>query len=97
MTKEEFITKCQEILTNSGDMGKISNTLDELRDGFNESITQSQILTKANAELTEKNANLQQANMNLFLKCGVESVEKSVENKEKADFDKLFNEKGELI
>lgn len=35
--------------------------------------------------------------MNLFLKCGVENVEKSVENEEKADFDKLFNEKGELI
>lgn len=97
MTKEEFITKCQEILTNSGDMGKISSTLDELRDGFNESVTQSEILTKANAELTEKNANLQQANMNLFLKCGTENVEKSVENKEKADFDNLFNEKGELI
>ena len=97
MTKEEFISKCQEILTNSGDMGKISNTLDELRDGFNESVTQSEILTKANAELTEKNANLQQANMNLFLKCGTENVEKSVENEGKADFDKLFNEKGELI
>ena len=97
MTKEEFITKCQEILTNSGDMGKISSTLDELRDGFNESVTQSEILTKANAELTEKNANLQQANMNLFLKCGVENVEKSAENEEKADFAKLFNEKGELI
>ena len=75
MTKEEFITKCQEILTNSGDMGKISSVLDELRDGFNESVAQSEILTKANAELTEKNANLQQANMNLFLKCGVENVE----------------------
>ena len=57
MTKEEFITKCQEILTNSGDMGKISSTLDELRDGFNESITQSQILTKANAETTQKTTN----------------------------------------
>lgn len=34
--------------------------------------------------------------MNLFLKCGSENVEKSVEN-EKVDFDKLFNEKGELI
>ena len=97
MTKEEFISKCQEILTNSGDMGKISNTLDELRDGFNESITQSEILKKANAELTEKNANLQQANMNLFLKCGSENAEKSAENEEKADFAKLFNEKGELI
>ena len=97
MTKEEFISKCQEILTNSGDMGKISSALDELRDGFNESVTHSEILTKANAELTEKNANLQQANMNLFLKCGAENVEKSVENEEKADFDKLFNEKGELI
>ena len=97
MTKEEFIAKCQEILTNFGDMGKISSTLDELRDGFNESVAQSEILTKANTELTEKNANLQQANMNLFLKCGVENVEKSVENEEKADFDKLFNEKGELI
>lgn len=97
MTKEEFISKCQEILTNSGDMGKISSTLDELRDGFNESVAQSEILAKANAELTEKNANLQQANMNLFLKCGVENVEKSVENEEKVNFDKLFNEKGELI
>ena len=35
--------------------------------------------------------------MNLFLKCGNENVEKSIESEEKVDFDKLFNEKRELI
>ena len=104
MTREEFNTKSVELLgavsAEKPDTGKISEMVEEMREGFNKEVTRAETAETNAADLKTKNESLQAANMNLFLKSGQlikETEEKKIEKpQEKIDFDSLFDEKGEL-
>ena len=104
MTREEFNTKSVELLgavsAEKPDTGKISEMVEEMREGFNKEVTRAETAENSAADLKTKNESLQAANMNLFLKSGQlikETEEKKIEKQpEKIDFDSLFDEKGEL-
>lgn len=104
MTREEFNEKAKEILNHVSDAGKISEILDELRNGFNEEILKAESAATTAADLAEKNQNLQAANMALFLKTGEMAAtgdpekekEKIKEDEKKMKYEDLFDEKGEL-
>lgn len=86
-----------EIITNSGDQGKLTQILSDLETDVTTFNTRFQDLEKQNQEQTSQIESLQKTNMNLFLKVGNQVPDKAVHtNEQKLSYEDLFNEKGEL-
>lgn len=102
ITLDEFSTITAEILSNSSDVGAISERLDKLRTEYAEQLTAAETNKTKADDLAKQNESLRAANMALFLKTG-EKVEKSEEKpkeKEKpqpVEFSELFGDNGELL
>lgn len=102
ITLDEFSTITAEILSNSSDVGAISERLDKLRTEYAEQLTVAETNKAKADDLTKQNESLRAANMALFLKTGekVEKAEEKPKEKEKTkpvDFSELFGDNGELL
>lgn len=103
MTREEFSTRCTDVLNNLENRGEVSTILDELRTAYYEVVEHGETVEAERDDLRARNDNLQQANMDLFLKVGkVATGEPDPEptpepEEEKMSFDDLYDERGELI
>lgn len=102
ITLDEFSTITAEILSNSADVGAVSERLDKLRTEYAEQLTAAETNKAKADDLTKQNESLRAANMALFLKTGekVEKPEEKPEEKEKpktVEFSELFGDNGELL
>lgn len=108
MTRNELKQKTAELLgfAPADNQARASELLTEITDGFNSVLTESEGNANKVQELTANNEKLRSVNAMLFLKVGNTEKEnhKQEHSTEKADkpdtelsFEKLFNEKGELI
>lgn len=111
MKREEHKSIIQELLgcATPDKQARASELLTQLTDDYEQTLTGSETLTSENSTLKENNEKLRQVNADLFLKVGnttntnqggtgKENKSKGQEGKEtELTFDKLFNEKGELI
>lgn len=108
MTKEEFNQKMQEITDNLTDQGKVTASLTELYNGFEQVFDSNTNLTSENEKLKDDNKKLQDYNMDLFRQVGKQNKEIEDENNKKFNkgeeddetpklkYEDLFNEKGEF-
>lgn len=101
MTREELLAKLTEIGT-TDDAAARRALLTEVTDSVNSVYDSNDSLTTANTKFEEDNKKLQEYNMQLFLRiggqkqppapgAGTEPPENNL------TYDKLFNDKGELI
>ena len=99
--------RINSIMKNSTDQAFLSDKLNTLLEDYDKVITENETLAATNKNLTNDNENLRNTNMKLFLKVGEERKdpepkEDSGEDpgedteKQKIDFESLFNENGEL-
>lgn len=87
----------QNILSNLGDQGKLTQYLSDLETEVTTFNTRFTDLEKQAQEQTSQIDSLQKTNMNLFLKIGNQVPDKIVHSTEtKLSFEDLFNEKGDL-
>jgi regulator of replication initiation timing len=102
MTLDEWKEHTKQILSNPADVAGISEHLTALTDEFSTLTGNVQTLTTNNETLTQANEKLRQTNMDLFLKVGSEPTFKNKpesENKDdkpKATYENLFDDKGNL-
>lgn len=102
MTRDELLAKLTEIGTTE-DAAARRALLTEVTDNVNAVYDSNDSLTAANTKFETDNKKLQEYNMQLFLKVGGQKqppaagagAEPPAENN--LTYDKLFNEKGELI
>lgn len=106
MTRDEFNAASALILAElqqeSPDVGKITENITLMTDGFSDEVSRAEVAEKKRDENAEQMKSLQQANMKLFMRIGEKATpEKTPELAPKAqetiDINTLFNEKGELI
>lgn len=108
MTREEIKAKLNELLGMSTpeNQGRASEILTGLSDEIERVFTESETANSRVQELTANNETLRAVNAKLFLKVGAtaEDISHNQENKENHNqneeipsFDKLFNDKGELL
>lgn len=80
-----------------------SSLLDQLRDDYEETLTNFETASTNISELTKNNETLRKVNAELFLKVGTTTTNSEAKKTTDDDdikilpFDDLFNEKGELI
>lgn len=101
MTLDELKKTTAEILSSAGNVGKMSELLTGITDGYGEQVSQASELATEVETLKAENEELKQANMKLFLRVG-ETQEKEDNNDELAEeeppsFENLFDENGNLI
>lgn len=99
MTKEEFLQEITAI-GSCEDLVEVRSKLTDLSDSVSNIFDTSENLQVGYNSLKEENESLRSANMKLFLKIGdtnKKPEDQGGEPKEKRSFDKLFNEKGELM
>lgn len=108
MTREEIKQKMNELLglSTPENQGRASEILTGLSDEFESILTESENAATKVQELTANNETLRAVNAKLFLKVGTSEKEShkeetkpetKIESENKLTFDKLFNEKGELL
>lgn len=106
MTRDEHKQIIQTMLgyVNSEHQAEASELLTNLSEDYEKTLTESETLTSSNETLKANNEKLRQVNADLFLKVGTSSPKpKSADDNINNDiddslsFEKLFNEKGELI
>lgn len=106
MTNEEHLQIIQDIAQNLTDQAKVTELLNSLSTDYVETLASSTTLLTDNEKFKTDNESLRSANMKLFLQIGekpatpvntVTPAEVTQTEPELATFDKLFNEKGELI
>jgi hypothetical protein len=101
MTFEEHKGHTTSILSNSSDVGKVSEILTVLTEDYVSMLAAAEALASENAKLTADNASLLEQNMNLFLKVGApaepEKEEEAEPDIEDLKFDDLFDGLGNLV
>ncbi len=113
MTREEHKAIIQQMLgfVSPDNQANATQLLTQLSDDYEETLTANETLTTTNTELTTKNERLREVNAELFLKVGTTKKEGKENPPQGQDnggdgsgseepeltFDKLFNEKGELL
>lgn len=109
MTRDEIKKSLQDLLgfTSPDNQAKASEILTALSDEYERVSTESETNASRVAELTANNETLRSVNAKLFLKVGAtekeadkESVPDETETKGELDgltFEKLFNDKGDLL
>lgn len=109
MKREEHKAIIDEMmkLATPENQARACELLTQLSDDYEQTLTASETLTADNATLTANNEKLRQVNADLFLKVGTTNKETHIENKNNNNgqerelpemtFEKLFNEKGELL
>lgn len=105
MTLDEHTNLIRDIRTNLNDEGKVSELLAQISDGFSTALSERSQMEEQLNNIKTANESLRDANMKLFLRVGKSVAEddeskekkKDSENENKLSFEKLFNEKGELI
>ena len=109
MKREEHKEIIQKMLTmvNPDNQANASELLTQLSDDYEQTLTSLETANTNVQELTVKNETLRDVNAKLFLKVGStdnkppqgnnENTNNQGEDNKDLTFDKLFNEKGELL
>lgn len=107
MKREEHKTKLNELLklVTPENQASASEILTGLSEDYEQLLSESESASERVSELTANNETLRAVNAKLFLKVGAtdkesphtETTEPQVESENIITFDKLFDEKGELI
>lgn len=108
MTRDEHKNIVNQLLSMATpeQQANASNLLTQLTDDYEQTLTNSENLATQNATLTQNNETLREVNAKLFLRVGHTDPNPKEDpknppndqlDKNQLTFDKLFNEKGELI
>lgn len=98
MTREEMHSLLSSVGTVEDDAER-RNLITQITDAVNTVYDENEALTASETKLKGDNAKLQEYNMKLFLRVGEQQKPKAdpEEPNESLTYEKLFNEKGELI
>lgn len=106
MTREELKQLAAELMgfASADHQARTSEILTTISEGFETTLSESEQAQTRVAELTANNETLRDVNAKLFLKVGnkpeptpTPEPTPEIEPKPQLSFDKLFNEKGELL
>lgn len=106
MKREKLKEYTKQIIDNLSDISKITQILDELNTENDVLETEYEAVAEKQKQLVEDNENLRAVNMKFFLKLGEKATEDTSKTQKEEEpgndepqlsFDKLFDEKGELI
>lgn len=108
MDRQQHTSIIQQLrgLVSEENQATATQLLTQLSDDYDETLTASETLTTANADLTARNERLREVNSELFMKVGTSKENKGGNNQEQENkegqeneltFDKLFDEKGDLL
>jgi hypothetical protein len=107
MKRDEHKTKLNDLLklVSPENQANASEILTGLSEDYEQILTESETAANRVSELTANNETLRSVNAKLFLKVGAsdketvhtETNKSQIESENKITFDKLFNDKGELL